>query len=149
MCTSTKSSASHIKYNCQEAEQLYGIGYHKVGYLLMTPPSPCHHVQVYEACKADPILASYAVDWGVCLHAHYPWIDLLTSHICVMKSYNNDFIACFCSMDDSSKLESRGFCITKFECLLNNAGVDKAEKAPFQVAFSSNANHSASCAPTW
>ena len=36
LCTSTKASASHIKYNCQEAEQLYGIGYHKVGNLLLT-----------------------------------------------------------------------------------------------------------------
>ena len=37
-----------------------------------------HHPQVYEACKHNPILANYKVDWGVCLHAHYPWIDLLT-----------------------------------------------------------------------
>ena len=37
-----------------------------------------HHLQVYEACKHNPILANYKVDWGVCLHAHYPWIDLLT-----------------------------------------------------------------------
>ena len=96
--------------------------------------------EVYEACKNNPILANYKVDWGVCLHAHYPWIDLLTSHICVMKSYNNDFIACFCAMDeDSNKLQSRGFCITKFECLLNKAGVEKSnKKAPYEVPSSSS-----------
>ena len=94
---------------------------------------------MYEACKQDPILANYNVDWGVCLHAHYPWVDLLTSRICVMKSYNNDFIACFCSMNDSDQLDSRGFCITKFECLLNNAGVDKSKNAPAEVPSSSSA----------
>ena len=65
-------------------------------------------------------------------------IAMLTSHICVMKSYNNDFIACFCATNgDSSKLESRGFCITKFECLLNKAGVEKSKKAPYEVPSTS------------
>ena len=58
-----------------------------------------------------------------------------------MKSYNNDFIACFCSMDeDSNKLKSRGFCITKFECLLNKAGVEKSKKAPYEVPASSSSS---------
>jgi len=122
-CGLNEPISGQIEYNCAESEQLYGIGYHKV----------------YEACKHNPILANYKVDWGVCLHAHYPWIDLLTSHICVMKSYNNDFIACFCAMDqDSNKLKSRGFCITKFECLLNKAGVEKSK--PYEVPSTSSSS---------
>ena len=55
-----------------------------------------------------------------------------------MKSYNNDFIACFCAMEeDSNKLKNRGFCITKFECLLNKAGVEKSQKAPYVVPSTS------------
>ena len=91
-------------------------------------------MQVYEACKLEPLLGNYAVDWGVCLHAHYPWVNILATNICVMKSYRNDFIACFCSTDEAGeKLESRGFCITKFECLLNNAGVDTSKQGIIDV----------------
>eukprot|EP00092_Neocalanus_flemingeri_P031482 GFUD01034190.1.p1 GENE.GFUD01034190.1~~GFUD01034190.1.p1 ORF type:complete len:1065 (+),score=194.32 GFUD01034190.1:162-3356(+) len=105
---SFKSPATELAYTCEESEQLYGIGYHKV----------------YESCKNDPFLSKFTVDWGVCLHAHYPWVDMLHSNICVMKSYNNDFIACFCSMENGV-LRKRGFCITKFECLLNGQGVER------------------------
>ena len=98
---SFKQSDSDLMYTCEESEQLYGIGYHRV----------------YESCKADPFLSKFSVDWAACLNAHYPWVDILASNICVVKSHDNDFIACFCSMKKGT-LHSRGFCITKFECLL-------------------------------
>jgi len=97
---------TELSWTCQESEQLYGIGYHKV----------------YESCKNDPFLSKFSVDWGVCLHSHYPWVDLLSSNICVMKSYNNEFLACFCSLDNGV-IHRRGFCITKVECLMNGLGV--------------------------
>jgi len=97
---------TELSWTCQESEQLYGIGYHKV----------------YESCKNDPFLSKFSVDWGVCLHSHYPWVDLLSSNICVMKSYNNEFLACFCSLDNGV-IQRRGFCITKVECLMNGLGV--------------------------
>ena len=91
-CGLNEPISGQIEYNCAESEQLYGIGYHKVlstCWILCNrntttmPPEYfwVHYTlspQVYEACKHNPILANYKVDWGVCLHAHYPWIDLLT-----------------------------------------------------------------------
>ena len=45
---SFKSPATELSYTCEESEQLYGIGYHKV----------------YESCKNDPFLSKFTVDWG-------------------------------------------------------------------------------------
>ena len=43
------------------------------------------------------------MDWSICLHAHYPWIDMTEWSICVIKSYSNNFLACFC-MEDKDKV---------------------------------------------
>ena len=75
-----------LKYTCAESEQLYGIGYHKV----------------YEDCKDDVFLGQFSVDWSICLHAHYPWVDMTQWAICVIKSYKNDFLACFCMEEDGT-----------------------------------------------
>ena len=97
-----------LKYNCQESEQLYGIGYHRV----------------YEDCKDDPFLGQFSVDWSICLHAHYQWVDMTEWSICVIKSYKNDFLACFCK-EENGKLSERSFCITKFECFLHGQGLSQ------------------------
>jgi len=96
-----------LKYTCSESEQLYGIGYHKV----------------YEECKEDKFLSQFNVDWSICLHAHYPWVDMTQWSVCVIKSYKNDFLACFC-LEESGKLDKRSFCITKFECFLHGQGLN-------------------------
>ena len=105
---SFKSISTELSFSCQESEQLYGIGY----------------MRVYEVCKTDPFLSKFSVDWGVCLHGHYPWVDMLNSNICVMKGYSNEFLACFCSLEDGV-ISNRGFCITKVECLMNGQGVEQ------------------------
>eukprot|EP00090_Calanus_glacialis_P038243 TRINITY_DN6682_c0_g1_i1.p1 TRINITY_DN6682_c0_g1~~TRINITY_DN6682_c0_g1_i1.p1 ORF type:complete len:1040 (-),score=261.31 TRINITY_DN6682_c0_g1_i1:154-3273(-) len=101
-----------LKYTCSESEQLYGIGYHKV----------------YEDCKDDVFLGQFSVDWSICLHAHYPWVDMTQWAICVIKSYKNDFLACFC-MEEDGTLEKRSFCITKFECFLHGQGLNNQNTA--------------------
>ena len=101
-----------LKYTCSEAEQLYGIGYHKV----------------YEDCKEDRFLAQFNVDWSICLHAHYPWVDMTQWSVCVIKSYKNDFLACFC-LEEDGKLDRRSFCITKFECFLHGQGLNNQNTA--------------------
>jgi len=101
-----------LKYTCTESEQLYGIGYHKV----------------YEDCKDDSFLSQFNVDWSICLHAHYPWVDMTQWSICVIKSFKNDFLACFC-MEKDGKVEKRSFCITKFECFLHGQGLNNQNTA--------------------
>eukprot|EP00092_Neocalanus_flemingeri_P005165 GFUD01005554.1.p1 GENE.GFUD01005554.1~~GFUD01005554.1.p1 ORF type:complete len:1061 (+),score=260.18 GFUD01005554.1:362-3184(+) len=101
-----------LTYTCSESEQLYGIGYHKV----------------YEDCKDDKFLAQFNVDWSICLHAHYPWVDMTQWSVCVIKSYTNDFLACFC-LEEDGKLEKRSFCITKFECFLHGQGLNNQNTA--------------------
>ena len=101
-----------LKYTCTESEQLYGIGYHKV----------------YEDCKDDSFLSQFSVDWSICLHAHYPWVDMTQWSICVIKSFKNDFLACFC-MEEDGKIKKRSFCITKFECFLHGQGLSNQNTA--------------------
>merc|ERR1712123_29076 len=101
-----------LKYSCAESEQLYGIGYHKV----------------YEDYKDDVFLGKFSVDWSICLHAHYPWVDMTKWSVCVIKSYKNDFLACFC-LEEDGKLDRRSFCITKFECFLHGQGLNNQNTA--------------------
>ena len=105
-----------LSYTCTESEQLYAVGYHKV----------------YESCKTEPFFEKIDVDWPTCFHAHYPWVDMLETSICVVKSYINDFLACFCSLEDG-KITKRGFCLTKLECALTIKG--KPEEGPKRVVF--------------
>ena len=81
-------------------------------------------MKVSEHCKADPFLSRFTVDWGVCLHAHYSWVNILSSKVCVLQSDQaDDFIACFCWLEDGS-VKKRSFCITKVECLMSGQGVE-------------------------
>ena len=50
--------------------------------------------------------------------------------ICVIKSYKNDFLACFCK-EENSKLSERSFCITKFECFLHGQGLSQYQTSLF------------------
>ena len=107
-----------LSYTCEEAEQLYGVGYHKV----------------YENCKDEEFFERITVDWTTCMHAHYPWIDIFETSICIVKSYVNDFLACFCSVENGTIIK-RGFCLTKLECALSSK---KATDEPVKlVIFSS------------
>jgi len=107
-----------LSYTCEEAEQLYGVGYHKV----------------YESCKDEEFFERITVDWTTCMHAHYPWIDIFETSICIVKSYVNDFLACFCSVENGTIIK-RGFCLTKLECALSSK---KATDEPVKlVIFSS------------
>ena len=98
-----------LSYTCTEAEQLYGVGYHKV----------------YETCKTEPFFEKMKVDWPFCFQTHYPWVDIMNTSICVIKSYLNDFLACFCSLENG-KVVKRGFCLTKLECAVTSK--QKTEK---------------------
>ena len=102
------SPEKELQFTCEESEALYSIGFQKVS----------------EHCRNEGIL-QYHVDWGVCLHAYYPWVDMLTSKICVLKhNHRSDFLACFCDTDGEGNVTSRGFCITKIECVMNGHGTN-------------------------
>ena len=102
------SPEKELQFTCEESEALYSIGFQKVS----------------EHCRNEGIL-KYHVDWGVCLNAYYPWVDMLQTKICVLKhDHRSDFLACFCDTDGEGNVTSRGFCITKIECVMNGHGTN-------------------------
>lgn len=95
-----------IDFTCEEAEQVYGIGYHGL----------------YDQCKEEPILGHIQVAWDICLTAHYPWVDK-SSSICIVRNPGREYVACFCKLHHGFPV-ARGFCITKLECLMDKTGTD-------------------------
>ena len=73
-----------LQLTCEEVEALYAVGFQKVS----------NH------CKDEPVMLNFDVDWASCLTAHYPWVKLLETKICILKSDSNmEFLACYCSGD--------------------------------------------------
>ena len=112
------SSATELLFTCEESEALYSIGFQKVN----------------ENCKREKVISAVRIDWGVCLHSYYPWVNILHTKVCVLKNdLLSDFLACFCTTDESGNIVSRGFCITKVECLMGGQALNLATFAELEV----------------
>ena len=112
------SSATELLFTCEESEALYSIGFQKVN----------------ENCKREKVISAVRIDWGVCLHSYYPWVNILHTKVCVLKNdLLSDFLACFCTTDESGNIESRGFCITKVECLMGGQALNLGTFAELEV----------------
>ena len=111
-------SLRELQFSCEEVEALYAIGFQKVN----------------DHCKDEPVMTKYDVDWGSCLTAYYPWVQLLHTKICIMKSEADlEFLACYCSADSRGNISNRGFCITKVECLMNGQGINIENASELEV----------------
>ena len=113
----SKSKAMpELQLSCEEVEALYAIGFQKVS----------------DHCKDEPVMFNFDVDWASCLSAHYPWVQILQTKICILKSDSNlEFLACYCSPDGNTS--NRGFCISKIECLMNGQGINIEKASELEV----------------
>ena len=100
-----------LEFSCEEAEALYGVNLQKVS----------------QGCQKEKFLKHLQVNpdtWKVCFQKYYPWVDLQEHKICALKNENHpDFMACACQIDAEGQVVSRSFCLTKVECLLDEAPI--------------------------